>query len=75
MIIKQFAELDADNKVIRVINANSQEWCETNLNGTWVETVDGGTNNLRADIGDTYDSSNNKFIKPVIEVEEEELEV
>jgi hypothetical protein len=71
MIIKRFAELDADNKVIRVINADSQEWCETNLNGTWVETVDGGIENPRANIDDTYDSLTGKFIKPVIEIEEE----
>jgi hypothetical protein len=71
MIIKRFAELNADNKVIRVINAESQEWCATNLNGTWVETIDGGNDNLLAAIGDTYDSSTGKFIKPVIEVEEE----
>ncbi len=33
-----FAELNADNKVIRVIVADNQEWCETNLGGTWVQT-------------------------------------
>jgi hypothetical protein len=71
MMSKKFAELNVDNKVIRVINAESKFWCESNLGGTWVETIDGGIENPRADIGDTYDSSTGKFIKPVIEVIEE----
>ena len=33
-----FAELDADNTVIRVIVADTKEWCENNLGGTWVQT-------------------------------------
>lgn len=33
-----FAEIDADNKVVRVIVADNKEWCENNLGGTWVQT-------------------------------------
>ena len=33
-----FAEIDADNKVLRVIVADTKEWCENNLGGTWVQT-------------------------------------
>ena len=33
-----FAELDADNTVLRVIVADTKEWCEQNLGGTWVQT-------------------------------------
>jgi hypothetical protein len=33
-----FAELDKDSVVLRVIVADSKEWCETNLGGTWVQT-------------------------------------
>lgn len=70
-MIKYFVELNSDNKVIRVIIAESKQWCESNLNGTWVETIDGGIENPRANIGDTYDLSTGKFIKPVVEIVEE----
>lgn len=33
-----FAEIDKDNVVQRVIVADTKEWCETNLGGTWVQT-------------------------------------
>lgn len=33
-----FAELDKDNVVLRVIVADTKEWCEANLGGTWVQT-------------------------------------
>jgi len=33
-----FAEVDADNTVLRVIVADTKEWCEQNLGGTWVQT-------------------------------------
>ena len=33
-----FAEIDADNVVLRVIVADTKEWCENNLGGTWVQT-------------------------------------
>lgn len=33
-----FAEIDGENKVVRVIVAETKEWCENNLGGTWVQT-------------------------------------
>lgn len=33
-----FAEIDADNTVLRVIVADTKEWCENNLGGTWIQT-------------------------------------
>lgn len=33
-----FAELDKNNVVLRVIVADTKEWCETNLGGTWIQT-------------------------------------
>lgn len=32
------AELDEQNIVVRVIVADSLDWCTTHLGGTWVET-------------------------------------
>lgn len=73
-MFKYFAELNAENKVINVIVADSKEWCESNLKGTWVETIDGGIENPRANIDDTYDSLTGKFIKPVVEfLKEQEI--
>lgn len=33
-----FAEINSDNTVLRVIVADTKEWCEQNLGGTWVQT-------------------------------------
>ena len=33
-----FAEIDADNTVLRVIVADTKEWCESNLGGLWIQT-------------------------------------
>ena len=44
-----FAELDSNNVVLRVIVADTKEWCEENLGGTWVQTsynTRGGTHLL-----------------------------
>lgn len=35
-----FAEIDAQNVVRRVVVADTIEWCQQALGGTWVETVD-----------------------------------
>jgi len=43
-----FAEIGSDNTVLRVIVADTKEWCENNLGGTWVQTsynTHGGVNN------------------------------
>lgn len=33
-----FAEIDDNNIVLRVIVADTKEWCENNLGGTWIQT-------------------------------------
>lgn len=33
-----FAELDSSNVVLRVIVADTKEWCEQNLGGVWIQT-------------------------------------
>lgn len=61
-----FAELDNNNVVLRIIAADTKEWCEGNLGGTWVQTsynTFGGKHNLGgtplhknyAGIGYTFD--------------------
>jgi hypothetical protein len=37
---RYFAEVDASNTVVRVVVADSPEWCAENLGGTWVEAGD-----------------------------------
>jgi hypothetical protein len=70
-----FAEIDQNNIVTRVIVAETQEWCETNLSGTWVQTsynTSGNTHLLNgtplranyAGIGHTYDPVNDVFYAP-----------
>jgi hypothetical protein len=71
-----FAEIDSDNKVIRVLVVdNSQEHRgqefladDCNLGGTWIQTSYNGNFRGRfAGIGDTYDPVTNKFIARVTE--------
>ena len=70
-----FAEIGTDNKVLRVIVAETKEWCENNLGGTWVQTsynTFGGEHKLGgtplrknyAGIGYLYDSDRDAFIPP-----------
>jgi hypothetical protein len=60
-----FAEI-IDGKVARVIVAHTQEWCEKNLGGTWVQTsYTGSIRGKYAGIGDTYDSATDTFIAPI----------
>lgn len=69
-----FAEID-NGLVVRVIVADTQEWCESNLGGVWVQTsyntyagkhlLDGEP--LRknyAGIGYSYDENLDAFIPP-----------
>lgn len=54
-----------DSIVVDVIVAETQEWCEENLSGTWVQTSFNG--NIRfnyAGIGYSYDSVRDAFIPP-----------
>ena len=69
--MSHFAEIDSDNKVIRVLvgdNAMPNEghdWLLENLGGTWIQTS--YNNNIRfnyAGIGYTYDEARDAFIAP-----------
>ena len=70
-----FAKINSDNIVEQVIVAESSEWCETNIGGTWLQTsynTLGGVHNsggtpLRknyAGVGYSYDSGLDAFIPP-----------
>jgi hypothetical protein len=63
MQINRYAELNSENTVLRVINADSKEWCEENLGGIWVKAH----YPLDAAIGYTYEPSTDTFIAPVQE--------
>ena len=71
--MSHWAELDADNKVIRVVVGDNNDpngdegyqWLLDNLGGTWVQTSYNG--NIRknyAGIGFTYDATRDAFIAP-----------
>jgi len=66
-----FAEIDSDNKVIRVIvvsndlEANGSQWCHDVFGGTWVQTsYNGRIRKNFAGIGFTYDPARDAFIPP-----------
>ena len=69
--MSHFAEIDNQNKVIRVLVGDDSmanegyDWFVENLGGTWVKTSYNG--NIRknfAGIGYTYDESRDAFIAP-----------
>jgi hypothetical protein len=75
-----FAEIDYDNKVLRVLVVdNSQEHRgqeflanDLGLGGTWIQTsYNANFGGKYAGIGDTWDGTN--FIAPVVEVPTEEI--
>jgi hypothetical protein len=79
--MSHWAELDSDNKVIRVLVGDNNDpagdegyqWLLDNLGGTWVQTSYNG--NFRynyAGIGFTYDPIDDAFIAPA-PCEHEEL--
>lgn len=64
-----FAELDSDNKVIRVISvpdeheADGENWCHNLLGGTWKQTsYNARIRGKYAGIGDFYDPIQDIFI-------------
>ena len=66
-----FAEIDSNNKVLRVIvvadehEANGAEWCNKLLGGTWVQTS--YNNRIRkqyAGVGFSYDEEADVFVAP-----------
>jgi hypothetical protein len=63
--MSHFAEIDSDGNVLRVIVANSKEWCETRLGGTWVQTSYNATIRKNyAGIGYKYDINLDAFVPP-----------
>lgn len=69
--MSHFAELDADNKVLRVLVGDNNysdegyQWFIDNLGGNWIQTS--YNNRIRfnfASIGYTYDSTRDAFIAP-----------
>jgi len=69
--MSHFAEIDADNKVIRVLVGDNSmpnegyDWFVENLGGTWIQTS--YNNRIRfnyAGIGYTYDKGRDAFIAP-----------
>ena len=69
--MSHWAELDKDNKVIRVIVGDNNDpngdegyqWLIDNLGGTWIKTsYNGNIRKQYAGIGYTYDAVNDVFI-------------
>jgi hypothetical protein len=80
--MSHFAEIDKDNKVIRVLVGDNKDpngdegyqWLLDNLGGTWIKTSYNG--NIRynyAGIGFTYDAEADAFIAPRPECGHKEL--
>jgi len=57
-----WAELDSDDIVLRVIVAESKEWCEENLGGVWKRTYYNTPGHVYAGIG--YECIENNFRSP-----------
>ena len=83
--MSHWAELDQNNKVIRVTVGDNNDpngdegyqWLIDNLGGTWVKTsYNAATNGFRfnyAGIGYSYDSIDDAFIAPMPECGHDEL--
>jgi len=78
--VSHFAEIDNENKVIRVLVGDNSmpnegyDWFVENLGGTWIQTS--YNNNIRknfAGIGFTYDESRDAFIAPKANCHTEEV--
>lgn len=80
--MSHFAELDKNNKVIRVLvcdnndpnNDEGHKWLIDNLGGTWVKTSFNSTIRFNfAGVGFTYDATADAFIPPRPECGHKEL--
>jgi len=63
--MSDFAEIDNDGNVLRVIVADSLQWCESRLGGSWIQTS--YTNSQRgnyAGIGYQYLAEHDLFMPP-----------
>ena len=79
--MSHWAELDEDNKVIRVTVGDNEDsngdegyqWLIDNLGGRWIQTsYNANIRGKYAAIGDTYDEELDVFVAPYIEVIEDE---
>lgn len=79
--MSHWAELDSDNKVIRVTVGDNDDpngdegyqWLIDNLGGRWIQTSYNATiRGKYAAIGDSYDEDLDVFIAPYVEVIEDE---
>lgn len=77
--MSHFAEIDSENKVIRVlVGANEDpgeglDWILKNLGGTWFKTsYNGKIRKNFAGIGYTYDETRDAFIPPKVNCHAEE---
>jgi len=81
--MSHFAEIDFNNKVIRVLVGDNSmpneghDWFVENLGGTWIQTsYNAATNGFRknyAGIGYTYDENRDAFIEPKANCHDEEV--
>jgi hypothetical protein len=63
--MSHYAEIDSAGNVLRVIIADSQEWCESRLGGTWVQTsYTSSTRGNYAGIGYLYLAEHDLFVPP-----------
>lgn len=80
--MSNWAEIDSDNKVIRVVVCDNndpagdegEQWLINNLGGTWIQTSYNA--NIRynyAGIGFTYDPIDDAFIAPMPQCGHDEL--
>jgi hypothetical protein len=77
--MSHWAELDQDNKVIRVLVGDNNDadegyqWLIDNLGGTWIKTSYNATIRKNyAGIGFTYDANLDAFINPRLNCHDEE---
>lgn len=61
---KYFAEVDKNSVVKRVIVADSKEWCQQALGGTWIETFMNNTSKNYCGKGHEYWDSLQDFVEP-----------
>lgn len=63
--MSHFAEVDGDGNVLRVIVAESAEWCTQWLGGTWIRTSYSGSQGKRyAGLGYQYRADIDAFVPP-----------
>lgn len=63
--MSHFAEINDNNEVIRVIVADSLEWCQSRLSGRWIQTSYNATIRKNyAGIGYKFDAELDAFVPP-----------